>query len=216
MEHCIVVGAGCLDMPHIPVQAGDYVIAVDGGMQHCRRLGLHVDKYIGDFDSLPEQFLNELNRIEAEEPERVVRLIPEKDDTDMLAALKAALKIGFSRFTIYGATGGRLDHTIANIQSLLYLKRHGAWGTMVDAENHITVIENETLRFPPRAGGTISLFALGNRAAGVTLEGLKYPLKDAVLTNDFPIGISNEFLGQEAAVTVQNGALAVLIQKEGN
>ncbi len=213
MRQCIVMGAGILSRSRIPIQKEDYVIAVDGGMEHCRRLGVEPDLYIGDFDSLSVALQAELKQIEVREPKRVIRLQPEKDDTDMLAACKAALERGFTDFVIYAATGGRLDHTLANIQCLLYLKRHGADGTIVDAENRITVIENETVILPSGITGMVSLFAMGDTAKGVTLEGLKYPLQEYTVTNDFPIGISNEFTGEEVNITVRDGALAVIIQE---
>lgn len=211
MGRCILVGASLLDLNKIMVEEDDYIIAVDAGMKYLRQAGIKPDMYIGDFDSLPESLREEVNRIEREKPNQVLRLPPEKNDTDMLAAFKVGLKKGFQEFVVYAATGGRLDHTLANIQCLLFLKRQGAEGMLIDSKSRILVIENETIILPAWFQGMISLFALGDKAEGVTLEGLKYPLTDDTVTNDFPIGISNEFIGEEAKITVKNGALAVII-----
>lgn len=211
MSRCILIGASLLDLNKIIVEADDYIIAVDAGMKYCKQAGLRPDLYIGDFDSLPDSFQDEVNKIERDFPQKVVRLNPEKDDTDMLAAFKEGIKKGFKEFVVYAATGGRLDHTLANLQCLLYLKRHGAEGMLIDAQSRVFVIENETIMLPSWSKGIISVFSLGNQAQGVSLDGLKYPLSDATITNDFPVGISNEFIGQDVKITVKNGALAIMI-----
>ena len=128
----------------------------------------------------------------------------------MLAAIRVGLEKGCREFFLYGGLGGRLGHTIANIQCLNYLKERGASGYLTDASGLIQVAKNETIRFEKRETGWLSLFSLGEKAEGVTLRGLKYELTDAVVTNSFPIGVSNEFIGKEAAVTVRNGTLLIL------
>ena len=107
--------------------------------------------------------------------------------------------------------GGRLEHTIANIQCLSFLKNQGARGYLMEADSMLTVIRDETVGFRPSMEGFLSLFALGERAEGITITGMKYLLDRAVLTNDFPIGISNEFIGQGAQVTVERGMLLVIV-----
>lgn len=142
---------------------------------------------------------------------RVRRLPVEKDDTDTLAALKAGLEQTCDTFYIYGGTGGkRLDHTLANLQSLLYLRRRGARGFLQDDNFIWTVLENEALTIPRTVEwGLFSAFCLGDRAEGVDEEGFQYPLRDAVLTPDVPLGVSNHILEPEARIAVRKGALAV-------
>lgn len=204
---CIIVAAGELTVSEIGVDERDRVVAVDGGLAYCGRLGLEPDLVIGDFDSVGEEWLARVELWERERPGRVVRLKPEKDDTDTLAAIRVALERGYDSFWIYGATGGRLEHTIANIQCLLFLKRHGAVGYMVDGRGMCFVMENEEVRFGASRKGYLSLFSLGEKARGVDIRGMKYELSDAEISNDFPIGISNEFIGQEAVVRVRQGQL---------
>ena len=129
----------------------------------------------------------------------------------MLYALKYALEQGFREFRIYAATGGRLDHTLANIQCLLYLKNHGAVGYLMDGNGMIMVLKNESVSFQENLEGYLSLFSLREQAEGVTIKGMKYPLQDYVMTNDFPIGISNEFIGEKAEISVRNGELACIL-----
>lgn len=206
-KRCIIIAAGDMTVSEVPIREEDLVIAVDGGLDYCSLLGLEPDLVLGDFDSVGEDRIRQIACWEEQCPERVIRLQCEKDDTDTLKAIKVALEKGCDHFLIYGATGGRLEHTIANIQSLLYLKHHGAVGYLMDGTGMIFVLENEEVRFKASMEGYLSLFSLGKEAAGVDISGMKYPLSDAVITNDFPIGISNEFVGQEAAVRVRSGQL---------
>ncbi len=208
---CIVIGAGDLTVGNIRVLEDDLVIAVDGGLNYCPVLELEPDLILGDFDSVGEEQKEALLELQRQIPDRVISLKPEKDDTDMLAALKLGLEYGYTNFNIYAATGGRLEHTIANIQCLLYLKNHDAVGYIMDGNGMIFVMQNEEVRFKDTLEGYLSIFALGKSAKGVTIKGMKYELNQDTLTNDFPIGISNEFSGKEALVRVEDGELVGII-----
>ena len=109
--NCIVIGAGDLTIGEIRVHEEDLLIAVDGGLDYGGILGIEPDLILGDFDSVSGQAEEKVNALENRIPERVVRLPKEKDDTDMLAALKEGLARGYRDFRIFAATGGRLDHT---------------------------------------------------------------------------------------------------------
>ncbi len=209
---CIIIGAGDLTVGQFPIQEEDYVIAVDGGLSYCGVLGIEPDLILGDFDSVSEQEKQAVLQLKQEIPERIVQLKPEKDDTDMLAALRLGLEKGFDTFHIYAGTGGRLDHTLANIQCLLFLKRNGATGYLVDGNGMILVICNEKVSFKEGMEGYLSLFTLGREAKGVTIENMKYELSGYTMTNDYPIGISNEFVGKAASVTVEDGEVVCILQ----
>lgn len=210
---CIIIGAG--ELTNGPVTAGeeDLVIAVDGGFGYCGILGLEPDFLIGDFDSISETDRRAMDAIKERHPERVIALCPEKDDTDMLAALKLGLGKGYKEFRIYAATGGRLEHTIANIQCLLYLKQQGAAGFLNCGGGEIFVMKNEQIQFSKEKRGYLSLFSLGKEARGVSISGLKYPLEDYTMRNDFPIGVSNEFMGCEGVVSVREGELVGIVSR---
>lgn len=209
---CIIIGAGDLTMGEITVGENDYVIAVDGGLSYCGILNVEPDKLIGDFDSVSEKEREAVYSLQEQVPGLVMELPVEKDDTDMLAALKYGLELGYRDFRIYAGTGGRFDHTLANIQCLLYLKNHGATGYLVDGTGMILVIQNEAVHFQKSLEGYLSLFSLGKEAKGVTIRGMKYTLEDYTLTNDYPIGISNEFIGEESTIEVEDGELVCMIQ----
>lgn len=209
---CILIGAGDLTMGELSTAEDDYVIAVDGGLGYCGILNVEPDLIIGDFDSLSEGEAQALEILRSEIPEKIITLPGEKDETDMLAALKHGLSLGYRDFRIYAGTGGRLEHTLANIQCLLYLKNHDAAGYLVDGTGMILVLQNEAIHLNRNLRGILSLFCLGREAEKVNIENMKYPLKDYHMSNDFPIGISNEFIGKEAVISVENGELLCVIQ----
>ncbi len=199
MEKCIIFGAAGFDRLIAPIETGDYLIAADGGLQHFQTLDREPDIILGDFDSLGFVPQN-------------ARVYPiEKDDTDLMLAVRHGLSGGFREFFLYGALdGSRLDHTVANFQTLAFLRQNGARGYLVGKHYLVTVIQNETVRFPASCQGILSAFCLGSDARGVTIQGLKYDLKDGVLTSAFPLGVSNHFIGRQAEISVRDGALLLL------
>lgn len=197
---CYIFGAGEVTLKQFAPKADDYVIAADGGFDHLKKLGVHPDMLLGDFDSLEA----------VPEHENIVRHPVEKDDTDTMLAAKTALQMGYRVFVVYGGTGGRLDHTLANIQLLSFLAACGAQGYLTDGDQVITVLQNKTVLFDAHSKGILSVFAHGGDACGVTETGLKYPLSGAVLRCDDPLGVSNAFLGVESSVGVAQGQIVVL------
>ena len=213
MGKCILVCAGEFVPIEIPVEDGDYVIAVDGGFRYCQMLGILPDLILGDMDSASEEERAVIEEIEREDPSRIHRLKPEKDDTDTLSAVREGLERGYRKFYFYGALGGRLDHSIANIQTLLFLKKQGAVGYILTDTQLVTVIRNEEITFHAGVEGRMSLFSLGEKAEKVTIKGMKYVLTEDTVTNDFPIGISNEFIKtEEALVRVETGELLIMVE----
>ncbi|MEF9894682.1 MAG: thiamine diphosphokinase [Clostridia bacterium] len=196
---CMIVGAAALLARCPTPKAGDLVIAADGGYRHLQAAGIAPDIVVGDFDSAPAPMSGQ-----------VIKLPCEKDDTDMMAAIKLGLARGYRAFALYGGTGGRIDHTLGNIQALCYLAQHGAQGRLYDAEVVLTAITNARLRFTGADRGTVSVFPLAGDACGVSIEGLKYPLNGVKMRAAVPLGVSNELLGGPGAVTVTDGTLVIV------
>jgi thiamine pyrophosphokinase len=191
------------------------LLAADGGLRHCLAMGRAPDRLIGDFDSLaPLDSARFLAGPDGRPRFPVTRLPPEKDETDMLAAIRFGWDAGCRRFVLCGGTGGRLDHTFANLQCLAELAQKGGEGYLLDEACAITALYRGTLVFPEGAQGCVSVFAQGGPARGVTLEGLKYPLRDARLTPSFPLGVSNALTGQPARVTVREGTVLVFFPRQ--
>ena len=179
-------------------QNGDLVIAADGG--YAQLGGIRPDLVVGDFDSLGY----------VPEGETIVRHPAEKDDTDTMLAARIGLSRGYRAFLLLGGVGGRLDHTLANIQTLAFLRENGARAALLGESETITLIRDESLRFRAGLSGTISVFSLGERAKGVYERGLAYALTDATLTDTNPLGVSNAFTEEAAEVSVREGRLVVL------
>lgn len=199
---CYIVGAGeCEAYPAWKKQEGDIWIAADGGYAALKQQGIEPDVVVGDFDSLDEI------------PEHlpVVYHPPEKDETDLYLAYQEGKKRGCDTFWLLGAFGGRPDHTYANQQMLLRMRRDGSMGYLQAGAWCMTVIEREALVFEtPQKRGYVSVFCLEGRAEGVSETGLKYGLQDVTLYESVPLGVSNEFTGEEAMITVKQGALLVM------
>ena len=271
MPTCYIVGAGDFTPRGFAPVPGDLVLAADGGYRALYSLGYMPDLLLGDFDSLGDLPLP---------PDLPVLRFPvRKDDTDTGLALRHGLDRGYRDFALYGCAGGRVDHLLANLQSMARVSRLGAairlaapqydaWALTGPAPDtsapstpaphtpashasapHISASHASApstpapstpapstpaphasaphasgpaphapdgpaavLALPPRPGGTlVSVFCQGDRAEGVTLAGLAYPLSDAALTGDFPLGVSNRRLdGQRATVAVRRGTLLIL------
>ncbi len=195
---CFIFGAGDFWGLEAVPRPGDLVIAADGGWETCRRLGITPDLLLGDFDSLGAvpDFAH-------------IRRVPvEKDDTDMMLAVKEGLAAGRRTFHLYGGMGGaRTDHTVANLQTLLYLARRGARGFLYGHGEIYTAVCDGSYTWAAREEGILSVFCLGPDAQGVTISGGQYPLEDAVLTAEFPLGVSNHFIGHPITVSVEQGSL---------
>ncbi|NLU25346.1 MAG: thiamine diphosphokinase [Clostridiales bacterium] len=202
---CFIFGAGSFDGLVCRPAPGDYVIAADGGYRWCRQEGIEPDLLLGDFDSLPQ--VPELNHI--------LRVPVEKDDTDMMLSVKKGLEMGHTLFYLYGGMGGdRTDHTIANLQTLLYLTRRGARGYLYGKDEYYTALCNGRIEFPAQKAGILSVFCLGEAAEGVHIAGGQYPLDNARLTSEFPLGVSNHFVGQPIRVSVKQGMLLLGLHDE--
>lgn len=202
---CYIFGAGERSVHDISLASHDLVIAADGGFDYLKELGLRADHVLGDFDSVLSYDL----------PSDSIRYPKEKDDTDMMLAVKLGLDKGYTDFMIYGGLGGRLDHTIANIQVLAYLSENGASGTLYSSDYAVRVVTNGTISFAKdlpenNAGNICSVFSLSDTSSSVTIHGLKYEIDNVTLTNTFPLGISNEFTGKKAYIRVEKGTIAIL------
>ena len=203
MRECVIFCAAECNGLARPIGPDTYVIAADGGLRHTDRLGIVPDAVLGDFDSLGYT------------PSGANVFPVEKDDTDAMLAVRLGLRQGCGEFLLYGSLDGpRLDHTVANFQTLQYLADHGAVGYLIGNTTMVTVVKNGKITFPAGCSGTISVFCMGPDAVGVTETGLFYGIEDGVFTSGFPLGVSNHFTGKKAEISVKNGSLLVLWEKQ--
>lgn len=201
---CYIVGAGeDYGLDFVP-RAEDLVIAADGGYRALQRTGLHPDLVVGDFDSLGA----------APDEKQVVTLPKVKDVTDTWAAIRLGEERGYREFRLYGCTGGRIEHTLANLQTVADVTAKGEICRLYDKNQVVFGISGgTTLEFGPEKHGFVSLFAHTDRCTGVTLRGLKYTLEDGELGNCFPLGVSNEFLGVPSSVSIGTGVAILVLER---
>ena len=181
-----------------------YIICADAGIELTNKEGITPDIIIGDFDSATE----------IPKGDNVIRLPKEKDDTDTLFCVKAAIEAGFKEIVICGGIGGRLDHTIANIQTLKYATNRGVKICLTDGNNTVYYLAHATMTLPPKDGYKFSVFAYSPVCTGVSIKNALYELNDAPLYSDFPIGASNEFKSGPAEISVEDGELLIIISKD--
>ena len=209
MSRCVILSAGPVeDSERLRplLKTDDWFIAADGGGRLAAALGVKPAVLVADFDSSAPP--------DTGGDTEIVRLPMEKDWTDTQAAAMLALDRGYRDFLLLGCTGGRLDHTLANIAVLLYLLRRGADALMADERNFLRLYGPGRYRVERRAGYKLSLFPYGGEVEGITVKNVRYPLEKARLTPDNSLGVSNEFQENPAEISFDKGVLMVFLSKD--
>ena len=201
-EFCLIISGAPECYFPVSFTRADYVIACDAGYVHAQRADIVPDVIIGDFDSYTGDLPGGVE---------IIRTKPEKDDTDTMMALKLAIRRGYRRIMLVGALGGRVDHMLANISLVAFAAEKGADLQIVDGHHQIFAVRNGRRRVPRSTWRNLSVFAFDTECKGVTLRGVKYPLENAVLTNTFALGVSNEFTEDVAEISVESGILIVVL-----
>lgn len=201
--NCVIFGGA--DISHaekicIPLET--LVIAADRGYQNCKKAGVFPHVLVGDMDSIEGDIPTDI---------RVVRAPCEKDDTDLIMAVREGMAAGCTNFHIYGAYGGRAGHTAANIQTLSFIASKGCEG-VIHGENAEITVQREGLKsYPDRGYRYISLFSLSD-STDLRVSGLKYG-DEFTLSRDYPMGVSNEFTEGSCKIEVLLGELLVILEK---
>lgn len=210
VERCVVLGSapvadgGIFDVFDVK---NAFLICADGGMDTARQYGLTPSLLIGDLDSLRGNL-----------PEQVetIRLKPEKDDTDLLAAVREGLRRGCRDFVLLGALGGeRFDHSYANLCVLQYLTHEGCQAVLAEKGMRVFLLpEGRTADLDGLRGALFSAFPFGCPVCTVSYTGMQYPLERHPLRSDFPLGVSNRILADHASATVHMGEMLGIVQVE--
>lgn len=206
MASCALVGASEFNAEHFRAMDAqgvfDYVIAVDAGLSHLEGIGRKADLALGDFDSLgyvPKDI-------------RTARFSAKKNKSDMELALERARNMRHDEIFVYGALGGRLDHTLANLHLFAKYSEKGAIVNAIGVNEATTFVTGpDTYEMPAQESGTISVFSLSDEAKGVFERGLAYELDDATLSNRTSLGLSNEFIGEPVLIGVESGTIVVIV-----
>ncbi len=181
-----------------------YLIAADCGLKILKRMGLTPDVIIGDFDS-------------SQKPKdakcEVITFKIEKDDTDTMLCIKYALEKGYNDITIISGVGGRLDHTIANIQSLSFILNRGAKGRILSDDTEIYLLPYGEYSFNKKEGFSMSLFSYSEKVSRLSIEGAKYNTDKLDIDNTFPIGVSNHITEDKCHISFESGKLLVIFSR---
>lgn len=199
---CFIVAAGDCYEEKIQLREQDFLVAVDGGYDTVKKMGLEPNLVLGDFDSVQSEPV----------AKECVRLKREKDETDTLYAVQLMVERGYQYMVIYGGTGGeRISHTISNLQTLIAFSDLHLF--LVDREEAMFLLIDGEIHFSKDCQGMLSVFSMSEESTGVSERHLKYQLEDAKLVHGYPIGVSNEFVGEESIVAVKNGMLLLCMEK---
>ncbi len=204
MKRCVVFGAVEIDFPiENYIKDTDFIICADRGWQNARAHGIKPNVIVGDFDSSPMP----------ENSDADITVLPVvKDDTDTYYVARWLVENGFTDILLAGVIGGkRIEHTIANIQTLLFFAQNRVNATALTKYSQIMVLCDGKISLPDMPGKFFSLFSLGDKAEGVSVKGAKYPLDRYTLTNFYPIGVSNEFIGETVDISVEKGSVLLVI-----
>lgn len=188
------------------IKEGDILIGADRGAFFLVEHGFQPDLALGDFDSVSE---HELERIRQNSKTFLSFDPVMKDWTDTELAMNRALEMCPSEIRLFGAIGTRFDHSLANLHLLYKCVQQGIPCTIVDENNDIRLIDQETVIVKGRFSH-ISLLPFTHQVTGITLEGFRYPLHKATLTSGHSLGISNVLLGERARIIIETGLLLVI------
>ena len=179
------------------------LVAADKGMEWFMKNREFIpDLAIGDIESLKGL--------------EIIRLKPEKDDSDTQSAVNQMIRKGAKDILILGATGTRLDHVLANLGLLSMGKEQGVRIAIADQWNYITLAESGTiLHREEQFGKYVSFFTVGGDVTGLTLRGFKYPLNGYHLTvEDSGLTVSNEISEETAEILYESGQLLMIMSRD--
>ncbi len=184
----------------------DFVIACDKGVEYAMKLDIKPDVILGDFDSYTGEIDLGFKSTE------LIKYPVEKDDTDTMLAIKLAFERGYTHIIVACALGGRMDHLIANIQSLHYIASHGGVGEILSGNEHLRTLTagEDALKVAFREGFSLSLFALTDKVEGLSIKGCKYNVENITIASSFPLGHGNSIVCDEAIVSIKSGVLLVV------
>ena len=207
---CVIISASPelnSDFLKTHIKPEDYVICADGGADKLIPIGIVPDLIIGDFDS--SQNYKYFKKSE------IVTLEVQKDDTDTMHCAAEAVKRGFKNIVFFGVTGGRIDHTLANLSVLLYLKNNGAEGKIIDEFNEISLLNQGGNVIENVKWKTVSVMPFACFTATLSYKGMFYPLENKSVDIDFPYTISNIAVENNIEVFLHSGtALLIIVNKD--
>lgn len=200
MKKCLIISGGKFEKIKL-TEKYDLIVACDKGYLHAKKLKIKPDVIVGDFDSSKKP----------KHLENVIAVSSIKDDTDTGLAVKYVLKNGYSNIDIICALGGRIDHTFANISLMKYIVEHKGTAKILSNDVILMSAGKGKIKIKKDKSKYLSLFSLSDKSRIDYIKGTKYDIKNIVLRNSFPLGVSNEIKNKFAEIKINNGVVLVAI-----
>lgn len=207
MKTCLIISGGEFHALPDSIEY-DYSIACDKGLEYAKALGIVPDLILGDFDSYKGDFDQNLAN--------VITFPVEKDDSDTMLAIKHAFSACYTKIIIICALGGRLDHTIANLQAMGYVAAHNGLCEIYSDKEHLISFAGPTITLPYSEGYSLSLFSLTDICENVCISGAGYDVEDVTLTNTFPLGLSNYWKSSSVTISMSSGIMIITMSKHSD
>lgn len=185
----------------------DFIICADGGLNYLDSMNIVPDLIVGDFDSADISLLKKYKDI------KIKKFLPEKNFTDTEIAIEEAVALGYKEIIIFGATGTRLDHTMANILLIEKYIKKGINIRIVDNNNYIQIL-NEDISLNKKEGYYLSIIPITENIEGITLKGFKYPLENVKVNRGSTLCISNEITDAKAQIQIKNGIGLLFLSRD--
>lgn len=207
-KRCIILGASTIsDCRYIEkyISDNDFIVCADGGVSLAQRLNKSPNIIVGDFDSY-----NDALNFNCE----IIKLPTEKDDTDLIYCVKECINRGYNDFMIFGALGGRFDHTYGNLCVLSFCTENNCNAVLYDDKNYIKILIKGINKFNNAVGKRVSFFPFGCNECIINYKGFKYGGQNVILDISYPMGISNEIIDSEAFIEVISGKVIVIFSED--
>ena len=210
MKGCIILNGKINNYKFIKSKINNekynYIICADGGANHTYKMGIIPNFIVGDLDSAEDNIIDyyKNNNVKFE------KFPSKKDETDTELCIYLANKLECKEIHIIGALGGRLDHTLANINILSNIKSLDIKCKIISETEEVFIAIDEKVEIEGRVGDIISIIPINGDACGVTLENLEYPLNNYNMKFGIPLGISNVMLDTKCTIKVEKGSLLII------
>ncbi len=210
MKICIFLNGNVKDYNEIKqkIESENYdkIICADGGANHTFKMNLIPNYIIGDLDSVKENIVDFYKEKDVE-----FKKFPEKkNETDSELCIILADMLGATKVDLYAALGGRIDHTLANVKLLEYMRRKNIESRIITEDEILYLVHNERINIKGNKGDTISVIPIMGDAKGITLYNLEYPLDNFTMDYAKPRGVSNVMLGEECGIEIKDGSAIVV------
>jgi thiamine pyrophosphokinase len=187
------------------IKPQDFLIASDGGLKHMDKIDIIPNLIVGDLDSLQKEILVKYKKMGVE----IQKFNPKKDLTDTEIAINYAITNKYSEIVIFGGLGGRLDHSLGNIQLLYKCLKNNVKATLIN-DFEVVILINDNIIINKDVGSVVSLIPFSDTVKGINTKGLEYELINGTLNCGETRGISNIIKNDVVEINIKEGVLTII------